>query len=293
MMMTRLTILAATTIALLAAVPALAADLPAKARPLPPAPSWTGFYIGGQVGGGWGNRTVGYTGDDPASTTFINGTVPFPGNQPVFPHSFGVSGVTGGIEAGYNWQVSPNWVVGVEADFSGSDIKGSGSSTSVLAAVAPAPFTQTVSADQKIEWWGTVRGRLGWLATRDLLLFGTAGFAYGKTSTSDSYLFSGSGGTFGVTIPGSSFNCTAINTTCFAGTNSTVQTGWTAGGGAEWRWSSNWTVKAEYLYVNLGRGSVRAVANTLGLPGFALSSYTANFGRTDFHTVRLGLNYHF
>ena len=101
MIMTRLTILAATAISLLAAVPAQAADLPAKARPLPPAPapSWTGFYIGGQIGGGWGDRTVGYTGDDPASTILINGAI-FAGNQPVPPHSFGISGVTGGIEAG-------------------------------------------------------------------------------------------------------------------------------------------------------------------------------------------------
>jgi len=139
---------------------------------------------------------------------------------------------------------------------------------------------------------GTVRGRLGWLVTSDLLLFGTGGFAYGKVARSDNYVFNGAPGAIFVALGGFSALCTS-NVICFSGATSTVQTGWTAGGGAEWRWTRYWTVKAEYLYVNLGNASVNAVANTLFMPGTEFASYNANFGRTDFHVVRAGLNFHF
>ena len=96
-------------------------------------------------------------------------------------------------------------------------------------------------------------------------------------------------------IAGTSFTCTE-NTTCFAGSGSTVKTGWTAGGGGEWRFAPHWTFKAEYLYVDLGRDRVRSNATALG-PAFSrdstLSSYIADLGRTDFHVVRAGVNYQF
>ena len=66
-----------------------------------------------------------------------------------------------------------------------------------------------------------------------------------------------------------------------------------AGGGAEWRFLKNWSVKAEYLYVNLGHQSVNAVAGVVAVPGTALASYRASFGDADHHIVRLGLNWHF
>ena len=81
--------------------------------------------------------------------------------------------------------------------------------------------------------------------------------------------------------------------TCFSGSTSDLKSGWTAGAGGEWRWTQRWTFKTEYLYVNLGKTSVNAVANTLDTAGTALASYRANFGDTDFHVVRLRMNYHF
>ncbi|MCS3725309.1 outer membrane protein [Bradyrhizobium betae] len=281
------------SLALAIGLPAHAADMPLKAPPITALPSWTGFYVGGQIGGGWSDRTVTYVGNDPIATLLVNGGLGAVGEQPFASHRVNISGVTGGLEAGYNLQIDRSWVIGVEADFSGSDIKGSGSGTSVLATAAPGFFTQTVAGQEKIDWWGTVRARLGVLATPDLLLYGTAGFAYGRVMLSDSYVFNGAppAGLLG-DLAGRSFLC-AVNVTCFSGSTSSVKTGWTAGAGGEWRWTHNWTVKAEYLYVDLGNASVNSVANTLKRAGTAFASYNANFGRADFHVARIGVNYHF
>jgi outer membrane immunogenic protein len=281
---------------LFSAAGAGAADLPFKAPPLPASPGWSGFFIGVQAGGAFADRTVSYTGD-PSSRVLLtpDPVLGLPGQQPVLPYGYRASGATGGLEAGYNWQVSPRWLLGVETDFSAGGPKGRADSTSVLASIPPVTVLQTVRSDQRVDWWGTVRGRLGVLATPDVLIFGSAGFAYGRVSSSDSH---------GITAPVplnltlgndvTSFTCTE-NTTCFAGSGASVKTGWSAGGGGEWRFAPHWTFKAEYLYVDLGRDSVRSNATALGtgFAGTSLSSYIADLGRTDFHVVRAGVNYHF
>ena len=280
---------------LLGAASADAADLPVKARALPVAPGWTGFYIGVQAGGAFADRTVSYTANDPAAASLIDATLPVPGQQRVLPHGYRASGATGGVEAGYNWQVSPKWLLGVETDFSAGGPKGRGNGTTNLFSDGVTTLPQTVTSDQRVDWWGTVRGRLGALATPDLLLFGTAGFAYGQVSSSSSYGFAAPvPANVDIGLAGASFSCTA-NTTCFAGSGSAVKTGWTAGGGGEWRFAPHWTFKAEYLYVDLGRDRVRSTANAIApaFPGSTLSSYTADLGRTDFHVVRAGVNYQF
>jgi outer membrane immunogenic protein len=282
---------------LFAAAGADAADLPVKARPLPVAPGWTGFYVGVQGGGAFADRTVNYVGNDPAIAQLLSSDplLNLPGGQPVSPHGYRATGATGGVTAGYNWQVSPNWLLGVETDFSVGGPKGSGSGTTVLISIPPLTLPQTVTSNQRVDWWGTVRARLGALATPDLLLFGSAGFAYGHVSSTSRYGFASTvPAAFGLIDGNTSFSCTE-NTTCFAGSGSAVKTGWTAGGGGEWRFAPHWTFKAEYLYVDLGRDRVRSNATALavGFPGSAPSSYTADFGRTNFHVVRAGVNYQF
>lgn len=285
--------LALATVAAFASTSASAADL--APRPYVKAPvaervaSWTGFYLGGQVGGAWADRTANFTPDDASAFIFnpgLPGAPAVPGQVAPGPHSFAMSGVTGGVEAGYNWQLGRNWLIGIEGDFSGSNLGGSGRETQPL--VAP-NFTQTMSAEQKVDWWGSIRARVGMLASPDLLLFATGGFAYGRVSSSDSY--STNGGAFGVNLNGRSFFC-ATDATCFAGSTSNVQTGWTVGGGGEWRFAPRWSLKLEYLYVNLGRSSVTASALTTFFTPTP-STYTADLGRTDFHVVRAGVNYQF
>jgi outer membrane immunogenic protein len=274
--------------------PARAADMPRKAPPAPaPIMPWAGFYAGGHVGGGRATRDVSYTPNDPLSALLISGTGGVTGEQPIFPNSFGMSGITGGLAAGYNWQFNRAWLVGVEADFSVSDIKGTGTSTSILAASPLLTIPQTVTEQQRIDWYGTVRARFGWLATDNLLLFATGGFAYGRVSTSGVYATISPPGTFtGGPVGGFSFSC-ALGSACFVGpSSSSTKTGWTAGAGAEWMFARRWSLKAEYQYVNLGSDVVTLTA-VAAFPGTTPSSFTANFALDDFHVGRIGVNYHF
>jgi|SRR5579871_3567199 len=275
--------------------PTRAADMPLKAPPAPaPIMPWTGFYLGGHAGGGWATRDVGYTANDPLFALLIAGTGGVTGEQPILPNSFSMRGPTGGIAAGYNWQLSRAWLVGVEADFSVSDIKGGGTSTSILGTSPGVTVLQTVTEQQRIDSYGTVRARFGWLAKENLLLFATGGFAYGRVSNSGVYATISPPGTFsGGPVGGFSFSCT-LNTACFVGpSSSSTKTGWTAGAGGEWMFAPRWSLKAEYQYVNLGSDVVTLTAVATLPGGSAPSSFNANFARDDFHVARIGVNYHF
>ena len=259
---------------------ASAADLPVKA-PRVAAYSWTGFYAGVNVGAGWGSRTVGYDPNDPlAISLFLAGGAPPPA-------SFGTSGALGGIQLGYNLQVSTSWLVGVEADIDGSGIKGSGSTSGAYAPYFTAPFNAPFQSE--IDWLGTVRGRLGYLPTSNLLVYGTGGFAYGRVVQSGSW---NTNTGFAVTDGFQSINCFG-NPVCFAGSSSGTSTGWTAGAGFEYALWQKWTIRAEYLYVSLGSGGTVTEAVVGPTPGTSPSSFNANFGRTNFNVVRVGLNYEF
>lgn len=274
--------------------PAWAADIPLKAPPLIGQSTWTGFYVGGEVGYGWGDRSVAVTPNDPAAAVLFNGANGFIGQQPMANSlNIGRSGAVGGFEAGYNWQVGQSWVWGIETDISLSGLSGQASGTSVIQGAPALPFLQTTTAQQNNDWYGTVRGRLGWLATPNLLLFGTGGLAYGKTSESANYLFTGPPiGTVNVTLGGFSVVCTN-NATCFSGTASAIRVGWTAGGGAEWMFDQHWSAKIEYQMVDLGTDVVRVTAGALNAPGTAPASFNAAFGRDEIQVVRVGANYHF
>ena len=160
---------------------ASAADLPRKApvyAPIPPpAYSWTGFYVGGNIGYGWGSRTVNFTPND--LNVFVVSCGGGFGSTCPPPASFDFNGALGGLQAGYNWQFNQNWLLGVETDFNWSQIKGTGTdSFLILPGLFPGP--SSFVASQNVEWFGTVRGRLGFLPTTNLLVYGTAGFAYGR-----------------------------------------------------------------------------------------------------------------
>jgi outer membrane immunogenic protein len=148
------------------------------------------------------------------------------------------TGVTGGAQLGYNWQIGSR-VTGVEADIQGSGIKGSASAVPTLL-ITGQPATGVLdSSEPKLSWFGTVRGRLGVTVTPDLLLYGTGGLAYGHVDTSANFSESDSGDD-SVQAPASV---------------SKTKVGWTAGAGAEWMFARNWSAKLEYLYVDLGSES--------------------------------------
>jgi outer membrane immunogenic protein len=248
-----------------------AAGMPPPAHNQPGmADRWTGFYIGAHGGYGWGGRDV----------AFLDNQIG------VFPDAtFNVDGGIGGFQLGYNWRLDPRWVGGFEADLSFGEIKGHGSATSTFFG-----SPDTIAVSEKIKWFGTVRARLGWLVTDQLLVYGTGGVAYGSVERDASHVTSHIVG-FG--LNGVSFVCTP-GIPCFTGVSSERLIGWTAGGGAEWALGNNWSVKAEYLYVNLGEQAFPMTATaTAGAPFLTPATVTVNSGDIDFHTVRAGLNLRF
>jgi outer membrane immunogenic protein len=268
---------------------ATAADLSAPPAALPY--SWSGFYAGLEGGYGWSDPTVTATGNDAFSTAFLT-------DVPVGPVSFNNTGGFGGLEAGYNWQLGRSWLAGIETDFSGSDIKGQGTTEATLTGFVATNPQEELSANQKISWFGTVRPRLGWLATDSLLLYGTGGFAYGRVSESVNYgVSTTSPGVIGLGFgtPAGTLIC-PNGSTCFSGTSDRITTGWTAGAGAEYRIpGTSASFKVEYLFVDLGSGDV---VNAVSVPNVlagtaAKSSFSAAYSDTEFHTVKAGFNWHF
>lgn len=264
--------LIAVVTAVLGATSAQAADIAArpyaKAPPLAPAYHWTGFYVGANAGYGWNAGPV--TLD------------PTPGLAPVFfpvlaNANSGVGkarGAIGGIQAGYNWQ-RENHLLGVEADFSGSGVRASHDS------VFPVGVDRFVHTEQKLDWLATVRGRAGLLATPALLVYATGGLAFGQVETS---------ATFTATVPNNVPACIAGAVgICMGASETTTKFGWTAGAGAEYALGSNWSVKAEYLYVDLADSTTTGVDARFAAPGPGLVARNDN----EFHIVRGGLNYRF
>jgi outer membrane immunogenic protein len=162
--------------------------------------------------------------------------------------SFSLNGGVFGGGAGMNWQSGP-WVYGLEGDYSWADINGSSNGCG-------AAFISH-SCGTKLESLGTVRGRIGYAVgwQGSWLLYATGGLAVGELQAFDS-LFNASGSDF--------------------------RAGWTVGAGVETAFARNWTVKAEYLYVDLGK----AVLFNIG-PGVPETvSFTAS-------VFRVGVNYKF
>jgi len=269
--------------------PVLAADMAVKAPPPPsvaaPASNWTGFYIGGNAGYGWSaDPSVSFS---PNQTTSSVANLTLLVGTPA-PVSFPVSGAAGGLQLGYNWQVVPKWLIGFETDFDLSDVKGNGMSA------IPAPFSLAhqplgQTANERLDWFGTVRARLGYLLTNSVLLYGTGGFAYGRVAENISFSNpSAPGGSAG------DGTCSAAST-CYAGASGHIAEGWTAGAGVEYALTSQWTIKAEYLYVDLGGNSFNENVLAPGLiPPFAsTSSFAAHYGDLTFQVARGGFNYRF
>ncbi|WP_158813191.1 outer membrane protein [Methylocapsa sp. S129] len=271
----------AVALALLWIGPALAADLPTRKGmpdPPPPAPyNWTGFYIGVNAGYGWDGQNGRLSGD-PSLARFFSANI--------FPTSLSLNsggGLVGG-QIGYNWQVEPSWVLGLETDLQWAQINGSESLTPVPTRVVFDPFATSIS--KTLDWFGTARLRAGFLPMPNVLVYGTGGLAYGAVKVSfrtQDTLFANL-----AACPGDS---------CAVGGNSATKVGGTLGGGVEVALNANWSIKGEYLYANLGKlnataaqvaGGVSCNANpTASGCGFKASS------RFQENIAHAGVNYKF
>jgi outer membrane immunogenic protein len=248
---------------------AFAADLPMKAPLAPILPSWTGFYVGGNVGGQWGDADLTTTTVFSPIGYFASSSVPaiaLAGAQ-----HFNSSSVTGGLTAGFNWSQS-NLLLGFEGDINWFGFKGGATSSAIYPCCAPTSFT--INSTASVDWLATVRMRLGVLATPTFLLYGTGGAAIANLNTAWN------------------FTDTFATAAEAAGISSTV-VGWTAGGGGEYLFGGGWSVKAEYLFVDLGRNTAIGTLTAFTPPiTFAANVFTHTV-EIKSNIVRVGLNYHF
>jgi outer membrane immunogenic protein len=273
-------LIAASVAALVA--PAAAADLPVKAPP--PAPTWDGVYLGGSIGWekndtNWNTNCLTSTGQcpDPSGPFNPDGSSPF---------NFSTSGARYGGFFGVNWQVLPAWVVGVEVDAAwtnqSSRVAGLVGCATFCGAFGGVPLTAAGdSTSVGTNWDGSIRARAGYLATPDFLLYGTAGLSLKDSSAA----MSCTGATFGqrlvfgtVASPWCAFNegQSFVNR---------VQTGWTAGGGLEYRAYGNWFVRGEYRYSGYQSWSPTFFQGTIDEVHTTLSSHS--------HTATFGISYLF
>jgi outer membrane immunogenic protein len=232
-----------------------------KAPIMVPVHSWTGFYIGLNGGYSFGHASTDFT---------ITGV-------PAGSSSADMNGWLGGGQIGYNWQTG-SMVLGLEADIQATGQKGTfdfGTPT-----VCPPPgvavlpcSTGSGSVEQKLSWFGTLRGRIGITPASTWLLYVTGGLAYGEVDTNAT--FTNTVAFLGGPVVGSTITSASTNTT---------RAGWVVGAGAEWAISGPWSAKLEYLYMDLG-----TVNTSFAGPGvFTLVNTSSHI--TD-NIVRVGVNY--
>jgi outer membrane immunogenic protein len=261
---------------------AFAADLPARvAAPAPyiaaPIFTWTGFYVGLNAGAGWNN---GNNGVSTTVNTVVNPIYGFNNN------SNNNTGFTGGVEAGYNMQFG-SFVAGVEADINYIDRNRNGSGGVFPTAPAGAGTDFLVSqGGNSNNWFGTLRGRLGFAFDR-FLVFGTGGLAFGGNS--------GNGGSvlqrnYSIATVGTPFALTGT------GGNSSSNVGWALGGGAEYAFSNSMSFKVEYLHVSLGNNHNQTFTTASGgalNPAYAGGQLISVNNKNKFDIVRAGVNFRF
>lgn len=222
-----------------------AADLPRRQvpppPPIPPTFTWTGFYLGVNAGYAFGEGRKTFTDATYGAVTNVGRG----------------GGFAGGGQVGYNYQLTPGsgWVLGAEAD-----IQGLAQAKADAAYLGTTPY---YNVSPRLDYFGTVRGRVGYAFDR-VLIYGTGGFAYGGGSASSN------AASYPYALP------------------STTRTGYAAGGGFEYAFTEKLSAKIEALYVALGKRSGLTAYDT------TVPAYTGTgANETGFAVVRAGLNYRF
>ena len=278
---------------------ASAADMPVKAVPMAtPAASWTGCYIGGNAG--WISSDNLYS--LAPSGSYLNptgraappnaaGSGDFGINVAALSHAY-TSHPSGGLvggQVGCNQQ-NGRFVFGVEADW-----QWTGQRTTVDAAYAAFPnlgnpgFTNashTEHVSSRLDSFGTFRGRAGFDFNR-IFFYGTGGLAVADLHSDTNVTFA----TF-PTVPFRGAGNSVYNGAVHIGSDSQIRVGWVAGVGAEYAFAPDWSVKAEYLYVDLGTQSFRSPLVAAVVPAAVGPGYNWNSSvRERDNIVRVGLNY--
>lgn len=234
-------------------VAAFAADVlvsmpPATQAAPTEAPVWSGLYAGFNLG-------YGLAGDDEVEAQA------FPDERPIVLGTLSPEGLLGGVQAGYNWQAG-RLVLGVEADLQASDIH---------AEATAEAFEQTLGeSSTALDWYGTVRGRVGYAAGRNLF-YATGGLAYG-----------GLDGTIGTEG--------AVGYSATLQTPGEIAFGYALGGGVERALTDRISLRGDYQFVHLGATASGPVLDPAGLDTGVTASSDVDL---DAHLFRVGLNVHF
>jgi outer membrane immunogenic protein len=258
-------------------VPVHAKDMRVSAKRVDPplTQNWSGFYVGANAGYSWGR-----SGTDLSLSNTATGALLASGSN-----SFDLDGAIAGLQIGYNHQ-NGNWIWGVEADWQWSGQKGDTSFTclnTVCAAgatafvIATAPnVTQTLN--QNLEWFSTLRGRIGGTLTPTTFAYVTGGLAVGQVK-SDGTLTS-----YVNAVPPANILSTPFSST-------TTTAGWVVGLGVETVVTERWTAKIEYLYMDLGHVDVAATSSVATVaPPQVSAAFRSHI--TD-NILRVGVNYRF
>jgi outer membrane immunogenic protein len=273
----------------MAAETGIGAPAPAYA----PVDDWTGFYLGGHAGYGWGH--------DPLNELLVGNIVGGTGfSTPTVPgaslNGIDSKGVVGGGHFGYNQQWG-NWVGGLEIDISGTDIKGStagANASTTTTTIIPFPVlitsttttTNTATRTDKFEMLGSARARLGFLAWPNMLFYGTGGLAWTRfvQSTNET-----------ITTANSTTTLAPFFTTAnLAVSSASSEFGWVAGVGGEAKvYNTNWLFRVEYLHYDFGnQGGFSGTAVSTGVAGVASTGFRTS-GNLTVDVVRAGISYKF
>jgi outer membrane immunogenic protein len=263
---------------------ASAADMPLKAPPPPPPPvySWTGFYLGGNVGGAWTSEQ--FSTADPFNSFGLAGSAFTPVNL-----SSQGSGAIGGVHGGYNWQFATSGLIGVEGDFDWTSLK-----LGIRSAPLNSPFIAANSftdSNLNVRDLSSIRGRAGFIVS-DFLVYATGGVAF-----EDRHFFGE------VSCPSTGAGACIRLPEYASATLNKVQTGSVFGAGVEYKPpTTNWIFGVEYL--NYHFGGFTALSPTINAATGALSPFNASCpgngscvsfaqGSVDISAVRARLSYKF
>ena len=257
-------ILAIASASLLSCGLANAADMPVKARPLPPPPpvfSWTGFYIGAHIGSAWSTVESTLTGVDVVVRQIPEFAV---GGLSIPISSHNINGFLGGVQAGYNWQFAPWGVFGIETQWSWSDVKGT----------TPCVLILACSTDTK--WVGTLAARLGFTVDR-ALIYVKGGVGWADSDYTVALNLPAIGGFPGLAL---------------ASTVGDTRVGAMWGAGVEYAFAPNWSAKIEYDFIDFRTESYTFPVN------FNIGQVPVNINLNSdvsqkLHLVKFGINYRF
>jgi outer membrane immunogenic protein len=245
--------------------PRVTKERPIQAQSPVPVFNWTGFYLGGNFGGAWVHTDI------TVNATGTVGSIQLP--TTLRSGSTNGSGIIGGGQIGFNYEFPASWVVGIEADIDATHITGSESACTAVGCTGH---------DTTLEDFGTVRGRLGY-AFNNVLVYGTGGWAWSNVTSTAIVTCFGRG------CPGTSLLNSSVS---FAGAPSGSLNGWTAGGGVEWGFLPNWTLRGEYLHLQFD--GIEANPSFSGIVlGFPVTRTAHVSADASIEVVRVGVNYLF